>query len=270
MMMTARCRLMARVMLSLLAGMLAGSLGCGGGSSGADVAGNANLAGNWQMQLQQVSPPSTAIKTEAGFLTQSKGALSGAVLLGADTLCPGVGSVQGNVSGSKVTIAVSQAAQTVNLTGTASSDGSTMSGNYEIIASGCGDGSTAGTWTATQVKPFNGKYSATFTPGFSGGVAYNYAIDVTQAQNSGSSISNLTGSMTSSNAPCGAKFTLAGAIGGNSVVLNILTQDGVSVGQFRGPISTDAKTLSGTYDFLAIDQVCLGDAGLINLAQSTN
>src|SRR5262245_60771718 len=101
----------------------------GGGSPKADVTGaNVNIGGNWQMQLQQVSPPSPAIKTEAGFLMQSGDSLSGSVLLSADTLCPGLGALQGKVSGSNVAITVTQIAQTVTLTGTASPDGSTMSG----------------------------------------------------------------------------------------------------------------------------------------------
>jgi hypothetical protein len=241
-------------------------LACGGGSQKTDPPPSGGpFSGNWQFVLTATTlPPAT--KTESGFLVQSGNSLSGGVLLSDQTLCPGLGTAQGQLSGSNVAITVNQVAQTVNFTGTAASDGSSMSGDYSILASGCGVGSTVGTWTASQVKPVSGNYLATLTSGAQIGLTYTFTVTVAQGPNTGSSTANLSGSMTSNNAPCGGNLSITGLVSGSSVVFNLLASDGSAAGQFRGTTTTDATMLTGTYDFLPQNNGCSGDAGTIAMA----
>jgi hypothetical protein len=237
-------------------------LSCGGnaGTSSASQL----LSGNWQFVLQQ-NPPSSITQTESGFLLQSGDAITGALVLSNQGLCPGLGSAQGTLTGTQVTITVNQTGQTVNLLGTAATDGSGMAGTYSILASGCSGGSSTGTWTASPVKPVSGTYQATFNS-YTLGV-YNSVATVTQGPNTGASIANVLGMMTLNNAPCGDSVSISGVVSGTAVVFNFLGSSGAAVGQFTGTTSADATTLTGTYDFQAVNNVCSGDEGTISLTQ---
>jgi hypothetical protein len=242
-----------------------GALSCGGGNS-KNNADPSLLSGNWQIGLQP-SPPATGTPTESGFLFQSGNSLTGQFLFSGQTQCTGLGSAQGAVTGSNIEITLTQTGQTVTLTGTAASDGATMGGTYAVLDSGCGSGTSAGTWTANPVKPVTGTYLATFNS-YSLGV-YSFTVNVTQGANTGASVATLSGTATSSNAPCGNNLTIAGAVGGTSIVFNFLTGN-TAVGQFRGTTSTDATTLNGTFDFLAQSNLVscgAGDAGTITVVQ---
>jgi len=216
--------------------------------------------------ILQPSPPSSTSQTESGFLLQTGNSLAGELVLAGQTQCSGLGSVQGSVTGSAVQMTLNQIGQTVSLTGTAASDGSAMSGTYSILATSCGNSSSTGTWTASPVKPVSGSYLGVFTSGYTG-VVYNYAVNVTQGSNLGVSIATLSGKMKSTNAPCEQSVSISGVVSGTALVFNFLTADGTAVGQFRGTTTADAKTLTGTYDFLAETNVCTGDAGLVSMAQ---
>ncbi|MGA9542558.1 MAG: hypothetical protein WBQ85_03265 [Candidatus Sulfotelmatobacter sp.] len=236
-------------------------LSCGGN---ADPASTGVLSANWQFSLQQ-SPPSTNTLAESGFLIQSGGSLTGSLVLSNQAVCPGLGPALGTLNGNNVALRVTQAGQTVAFTGTAANDGSAMTGTYSILASGCSGGTSTGTWTASPVKPVTGTYQATFTSGTLG--VYNSTITVTQGPNTGASIANLSGTMTSSNSGCANNLSIAGVVSGTAIVFNFLAADGSAVGQFTGTTSTDATTLTGTYDFLAEGNVCPGDAGSISVTQ---
>ncbi|MFY9682804.1 MAG: hypothetical protein WA424_14710 [Candidatus Sulfotelmatobacter sp.] len=236
-------------------------LSCGGKT---DPASTGVLSGNWQFSLQQ-TPPSTIAQTESGFLLQSGNSLTGGLVLSNQAVCPGLGPALGSLNGSNIALTVSQTSQTVAFTGTAATDGSAMTGTYSILASGCSGGSSTGTWTASPVKPVTGTYQATFTSGSLG--VYNSVITVTQGPNTGASIANLSGTMTSSNSTCANNLSIAGVVSGTAIVLNFLASDGSAVGQFTGTTSTDATALTGTYDFLAEGNVCPGDAGSISATQ---
>src|ERR1700722_17871697 len=111
---------------------------CGDGGGGGDPKAG-GLSGNWQMTLQGTS----SAETGSGFLVQSGKALTGSILLSGQTVagettCIGVGSVLGEANGSLVTITASPVGQTLNLTGTPANSFASMSGNYSILASGCG------------------------------------------------------------------------------------------------------------------------------------
>lgn len=239
------------------------ALSCGGGNSKNVEMGL--LSGNWQIGLQP-SAPATGTPTESGFLVQTGDSLTGQFVFAGQTQCAGLGSAQGTISGGNVEITLTQTGQTVTLTGTAASDGSTMGGTYAVLDSGCGDGTSTGTWTANLVKPVTGTYLATFNS-YSLGV-YSFNVNATQGGNTGASIATISGTATSSNAPCGDNLVVAGAVGGTSVVFNFLTSDGTAIGQFRGTTSTDATTMNGTFDFLPQSSVvsCVaGDTGSISL-----
>jgi hypothetical protein len=154
----------------------------------------------------------------------------------------------------------------VALTGTVANDGSSMVGTYSILASGCGDGSSTGTFTGIQVKPVTGTYLATFTS-YTLGV-YSFAVTVSQGPNTGASVATLSGTMSSTDAPCGGNATISGVVSGTTIVFNFLS-NGTAVGQFTGTTTTDATTLTGTYDFLAVNNVCAGDAGTISITQTS-
>ncbi len=216
---------------------------CGGGGPK-----TASLSGNWQIQLQS----ETSSETQSGFLLQSGRTITGGLQLSGQTIsgvaeCAGVGSVQGQSSGSNVAIAVSQAGQTANLTGTSGADLATMNGNYSILASGCGQTET-GKWTATQVKPLTGNFQFAFTSGASA-KSFHYTGTITQGPNLGESTATLSGSMTSSDAPCLTSASLAGVVSGTSVILNFISTEGNSLGKYQGTMTADAKSITGFYRF---------------------
>jgi len=232
----------------LMTGVIVSALSlssCGGGGSGTKSA-NAGLSGNWQMSLQR--DQTTSIKTEAGFLVQSGNSVTGSLLLAGATNCAGVGSVQGGVSGSNISITVSQVGQSINLTGAMNSDGS-ISGDYSIFASPCGSTQT-GAWTAQQIQPLSGSFQGTFTSTTTSGLIFHFSGMVTQAPNTGATAANLSGTMTSTDAPCFTTASISGSISGTAVVFNLLSSEGVALGQLHGTASPDAGTITGLYDFL--------------------
>ncbi len=218
---------------------------CGGGRNTQTSAG---LSGNWQMTLQN----STSTETQSGFLLQSGNSVAGSVQLSGQTIsgqttCIGVGSALGQTNGSAVTMTVSPAGQTVNLTGTAANNFLSMSGDYSILASGCGQ-TEVGTWTASQVNSLTGSFQATFTSDDTGNV-FGFSGTITQGPNTGGSTTTLSGSMMSTNAPCFTSASIAGVISGTSVVLNLLSVEGVALGKYQGTTTTDATSMTGYYRF---------------------
>jgi len=208
------------------------------------------------------SNTSSATKSQSGFILQTANSLTGRFQLTSD--CTGVGAAQGSVNGTDVSLAETQTSQNLNLTGTAAADGSTMQGNYTILASGCGS-SDVGTWTATQVKPINGSFSGSFTSSAIQGLIYPVTGMVTQGSNTGGSSASLTGTMASTGAPCFSNVNLAGMVSGTTVVFNLLTSDGTAIGQFRPIATSDGTKLSGQYDInpqSQLPQTCrTGDFG---------
>lgn len=214
------------------------------------------------MDLQQ-SSPSLAILTESGFLVQSGSTLNGEVVLASQTPCPGLGSAQGTLTGSNVSITVDHSGQRVILTGTAAADGSSMKGSYSLLANTCSSGSASGIWNARPVKPVSGNYLALFTSN-SLGLVYNYSLKASQGPNVGASVATLSGTMTSSTSPCASDVSITGVIGGTSIVFSIFASNGTPLGQFTGTTSFDATTLVGTYSFSSSGNVCSGDKGTVS------
>jgi hypothetical protein len=213
---------------------------CGGSTTSTSP-----LSGNWQFAL--TNPATGAVKLESGFFLQSGSLLNGNVLLTGSTVCAGVGSAQGTVTGPNVSIAVSQVGQTINLNGMTEGSGSAMSGNYSIIGSACGT-TQVGTWTANQVAPLTGNFQATFTQGGGGTVVIHFTGAITQGPNSGGSTTTLNGTMTSTDSPCFTDASITGQISGSAVLFNLADSEGITLGQFIGTVTKDASSITGTYD----------------------
>jgi hypothetical protein len=224
-------------------------VGCGCSNNTNNVnPNNTGLSGNWQMTLHHNSKT----ETQSGFLLQSGNVLGGSVLfsgqsISGQTVCSGVGSVLGQANGGTVTIAVTQAGQSTSLTGAAASDFSSMNGNYSILAAGCGKTET-GTWTATRVTPLTGTFSAQFTSTESGNQVFHVTGALTQGGNKGNSFANLSGTMTSTDAPCFTSASMTGVISGTAVILNISNSSG-PLGTYSGTAATDASQITGSYTF---------------------
>lgn len=211
---------------------------CGGGEH------PLSLSGNWQINLKNTA--TGAVKGESGFFVQSGSSLNGSLLLTGQTVCAGVGSVQGQVNGSTVTISVIQVGETVNLTGNADT-GTSMSGDYSILASPCGN-SQVGTWTGTQVKPIAGSLKATFTSTMTPGSVLNFTGTIAQGTNNGSSAATVSGKMSTLDSTCLSGVSIGGQISGTAIVLNLLSSEGISIGQLTGTTTSDATTITGTYN----------------------
>jgi hypothetical protein len=220
------------------------------------------LSGNWQLTLQN----GVTSYSQSGFVLQSGKSLNGHLVLTGN--CAGVGSAQGEMNASAVSLTVNQSAQTIGLTGSAAGDGSTISGDYSILTAGCGATET-GTWSGERIKTLSGSFTGEFTSGVVGVAPFEFSGMLTQGANTGSTFATMAGSMTSSNAVCFADATISGNISGKSVVLNFVASDGLAVGQLTGTASTDATTVTGTYDFFnatkPIPGCPLGDFGSVTL-----
>jgi hypothetical protein len=191
---------------------------------------------------------------------QSGISLSGEFLLTL-TGCAGVGIVSGQVKGDNVSIGVTQNGQTITLTGTASTGGSMMSGDYSLLASGCGNTQT-GTWTAVRVSPVLGTLNAVFTSTLSPGVVIHFAGKISQGDNTGQSNAPLTGNMTSADSqPCYSNVNIVGQVSGTAVVLNLVAPDGTVLGAYQGTGTTDMTSMNGQYNFFNANSDVLGDCG---------
>lgn len=232
---------------------------CGGGSPNQSSP-SGGIAGNWQMALSN-----NPAKMPSGFLLQAGNSINGGLLLSGG--CSGVGSAQGQLTGSNVSITVSVTGQTLSLTGTAMPDGSSMSGNYSILDSGCG-ASNVGTWTATRVKALAGSFQGTFTSTTTNNLVFHFAGTLTQGPNTGASYASLSGSMTSTDAPCASTVSISGQISGTSTVLNLIGSDGTPVGKIDTTVTPDASSMAGTYAFIntQVPLACGTDFGTVVFA----
>lgn len=223
---------------------------CGGGSSDAGKTVVNGLSGNWQIMLQN----SSSSGTQSGFLLQTGTNVTGSLLssgqtISGQTVCSGVGSVQGQIKGADASLTVILAGQSLNLTGATANNLTSMSGDYSILASGCGQTET-GTWSANQVNPLTGSFQSTFA--VDGGIVppFHYTGTITEGANTGASIAPLSGTMSSTDTPCFTTATIAGVITGTSVVVNILrSTDGRVLGKYSGTMTTDATSVTGRFAF---------------------
>ena len=217
-------------------------IGCGGGSGSSDPPSAAwPISGNWQMEMQKSS---TATRTQSGFLLEKNNAVSGSLIF-AGTTCAGMGNVSGTVSGSDVSLSVEPTGLSIDLTGTLGPDKASMSGNYAMLAAGCGKPET-GTWTAALIKPLNGSFQGSFVSTRSG-TTFPASAQIGQGANVGTASAPLTGTLSITGSSCFTTANISGLISGTSVVLNFGESAGTQVGQVTGTSTPDGTSLSGTY-----------------------
>jgi len=224
---------------------------CGGGNSQKPAA---NLAGNWQIIMDG------NIKAPSGFLLQSGTSLDGDFLVSGN--CSGVGPAQGQLDGLNIAMTVNASDQTLSFTGTTTSEGTSMSGNYSFLGSGCG-GSEAGTWTGTQIPALNTNFQGTFTSGDTPGLVFHFSGTLSQGSNTGASYATLSGNMISTDAPCFTSASVSGQISGTAVVLNLTNSEGIALGKITTTLTTDVTSMTGTYAFVnfTVPIACGSDFG---------
>jgi hypothetical protein len=227
--------------LMLIAGLLAFA-GCGGSQPKGGA-----FAGNWQFTMAAPSDNSFVGGIQGGFLQQNQNALTGAVVYSIGqvqgTPCnSGSAPVMGTVDGSNVTLTVTAGGQTFVLTGTLSSDGSTLMGTYTSTAgagtaangTACGTAQSGLQWSALSVPPLTGAVSGNF---HNSGLSQDFPVtgSLSQGENIGASSATVTGTLTFQGYSCvgsSAHQTISvnGTISGNSVVLQMFADNGVNIG----------------------------------------
>jgi hypothetical protein len=220
---------------------------CGGGRSSPDP--TSPLSGNWQLTLNQNYPVSQTTVPVSGFLVQSSNALSGSVqvpLIGEQSVCGGLASLTGTLSGQSVTFSLNVGGTTLSFTGTIASDNLSMSGDYQGQAGACFARATSGTWNAFVVPPLNGKFTGTIDSTYmailkTGQTAPPFPVAVsgnlTQGPSAGAS-ATVTGTITAVGYPCFATASLSGTISGQNVYLSVFGYDGQQIGTIGSPSSS--------------------------------
>ncbi len=241
--------------------------GCGGSSKKPISSGS--LSGNWEMILNKSNNP-LLNKTQSGSLVQNGDAVMGSVIF-TDIPCSGIGSVSGTVSGANISMVVDPTGVSVNLSGTIAAGQTSMSGNYNILSTGCAASQSApvsGTWTANLVSPLNGNIAGTITS-TAKHVTYSVAGKISQAANTGTSSTPLAGSLTATGY-CFNSANIVGSISGTSAVLDLVNTDGTEIGEIYGSTSLDGTSMTGTYHMIAQGSAgtppCVdGDNGTVSL-----
>lgn len=262
------CEGYARSLLLLLLAATVTLSACGGGASGGSQQ-SATLSGNWQFTMApqtdgNPSDPTFNGGLLGGFLVLNNGLVSGQTVYSvAAAPTPsnpsplpcnsGSAPVAVTISGQKVTLTEVAGTQTYTLTGTLSSDGSTMMGTYTSTAgtasdgvTPCGYAETGSSWSAVSVPPLTGTITGSFhsTSGNSGLDNQDFAVSgtFTQGENIGASSATITGTLSFidpvtnlSDYPCFSVASVNGQISGNSVMLQIIGTSGLTVGQIGEP-----------------------------------
>ena len=224
-----------------------------------------SLSGNWQILLSSASSSGA----ETGFIIQSGNSVSGNVLssgqvISGQATCGAVGSVQGQLNNTDVTITITLPGQSLNLTGKTAANSGTMGGKYSLLAAGCGQTDT-GTWSGSRINTLSGGFRATFTSSALTS-PFHFSGTIKQAANSGQSTAALSGSMNSNDSPCFTNAAIAGVVTGTSVTINILASDGEAYGKLSGVMSPDAGLINGSFVLSnasdpALLQTCQGVGG---------
>jgi len=222
---------------------------CACGNNPPSTSQNNPLSGNWEFTMAAPSDGSFVGGLEGGFLLQSNGAVTGGAVYsialppsqtGATaTVCDsGSASVTGTIDGQNVTLTATAGAQTFSLTGTLSSDQSTMTGTYKSTdGQGCGTAQGGLQWRAVAVPSVTGVVQGSFHSTGSGAVTilkdqdFSVTGSLVQGTNIGASAATVTGTLTFQAYPCMSTASVNGQISGNSLILQIITPDGLNAGQ---------------------------------------
>jgi len=309
-----RCRNGLRVLLLAAATITTLLLSaCGGSSASGGSQQSATLSGNWQFAMAEQmdgnpSDPSFSGGMLGGFFLQNNGSASGQTVYSvaltptqsnpSPTPCnSGSAPVAVVITGQNVTITEVAGTQTFTLTGTLSSDGSTMMGTYTSTAgtapngSPCGYAETGLSWSAVSVPPLTGSIQGSFHSRSSNSDLANQDFPVsgslTQGQNIGASNATVTGTLNFidpttllSNYPCFSVASVNGQISGNTVILQIIGIDGSNLGQIGGPVNGTTGLNPVTFDsvqggyilhgvgpsYLVASKPCPGSPGGVTIA----
>ena len=223
-------------------------VGCGGTRSNASNA--VTIAGNWQFNMTAPSDNSFSGGMQGGFLLQNNGSVTGQVVYsiflppqqagGTPTLCNGGSApVTGTIQGPTVTLTAVAGNQSFSLTGTLSTNGSTMTGTYTSTdGQGCGTEQKGLQWSATSVPPLTGSIQGYFHSALDGQLRnQDFPVTgiLTQGPNIGASNATITGTLNFQGYPCLAIASVNGQISGSSVILQIVAPNGLNVGQIGAP-----------------------------------
>lgn len=237
--------------------LLSGCGGSGGGSNSSGSAQNASpLSGNWQFTMAAPPDNSSIGGLQGGFLLQKSGAVSGGVTYsimlpgqqgGSSTLCNGGSApMTGTLSGQAVTLTAIAGSQTFALTGTLSGNGTTMSGTYNSTdGSGCGTTQNGLQWSAVSIPPLTGSVLGSFhsvlstlNPSLNASLRdqdFPVTGTLTQGSNIGASNATVTGTLNFQGYPCLVTASVNGQVSGSSVILQIISPSGQTVGQIGAP-----------------------------------
>ena len=191
---------------------------CGGTGSSGDPPQSATLSGNWQFTMAPQTDgnpgdPTFSGGLQGGFLLQNNDSASGQTVYSvtsstfpAGPCNSGSAPITVKVSDQNVNVTEVAGTQTFTLTGTLSSDGSTMMGTYTSTAGMAPDGSPCGyaetglSWSAVKVPPLTGTITGSFHSTAVGTSLTNedFAVSGTLSQgpNIGASNATVTGTLT--------------------------------------------------------------------------
>jgi hypothetical protein len=230
--------------------------GCGGSSSSDPKA----VANNWQFTLVQQQPRPPANFLASGFLTQAKGTLSGSVTVPPSSQtgrCAGVGLLTGTINAQNLALQINEGGTSIALTGSLSSDGTTMTGTYAGSGGGCFNAPTTGTWSAVQIPTLTGSFtgmltSSVYMAALAGTTAEQVAPvmvsgNLTQGPNDGTaSSSTLTGTISAQGYPCFRTVSVTGTITGQNVLLSVYNFNASLIGTIGLPSNPATVTSDST------------------------
>jgi len=210
--------------------------GCGGYSSQTktNTPLDQTLAGTWDFTFVS----STGGKsTVSGTFTQTGGAFSASVALTGS--CASSGTISGTVSGSAITGTLTETnPETINVTGTLATSGSTASGTYQVMsatgvcAAASGD---TGTWSGMRTAVPTGPYSGRLQ------VAGRLPVQVTLNLNGDSG--HLSGIANFTNSVCLHSIQVTGTQTGSKLELRGDSENDGSI-VMSGTTDPEAKTLN--------------------------
>ncbi|MGA7401084.1 MAG: hypothetical protein ACLPHI_14155 [Terriglobales bacterium] len=249
---------------------------CGGSPSSPPPSGA--LSGNWQINLQQEYPTQTLLSA-SGFVAQANDALTGSIQVapfGSKSSCAGVSVLTGMIKGQNVTFSLNGGGTVLDFSGTASTNGQTMSGDYQAVGGGCSTVGISGTWNAVLVPPLNGNFTGTLSnsqymsllTGVSPAAPIAVSGSMTQSSNDGASNATITGTINAVGYPCFTTASLTGTISGQNVVLSVFGYEGSQIGTL-GSAETPAVASSGPNNEISLSTQPNGEMTLGKASATT-
>jgi len=236
---------------------------CGGGGTNgtAPQPTNVDISGNWQVAITFPTSPNQA--AFAGFLTESGSVVTGIVNFTA-TGCGGTANVTGTVSGQKTVLSVTPlnnaGGGTIN--GTASTDGTSMTGIFSSTQGGLCIPNGSNPLTANRVSNLSGMFHGTLNS--TGGDTFTVSGAISQGPNAGTPIAPLSGTATVTNSACFSNVVVSGEISGTTAVINIASTDGTQTAGLTANTNVSATSLMGSYTVFT--GACAGDSGTASIS----